>query len=232
MQYRSRLKNKAKNNTLLSLFGIAILLLLIGFFGLHLLVMLCLFLGAMKNKDEVTVPTKNEYLLPPTLDPLSQATNSANFQISGNSARGGQTVEVYLNGDYKTKALTDSNGHFVISDFRLENGTNRIKERTNDGNSESAFTDEATVTVSTTPPALKVNEPTDGQTVKTAQVRVSGKTDSNATVTINDFLPVIDGSGNFSYTLPLKEGENQIKIVAKDIAGNQTTNQLKVTYQP
>ena len=204
-----------------------------GFFGLKLFVNLSLFLGNIKSTDDISSSTGNVYLLPPTLNPFYEATNSATIQISGNAVKGGQTIEIYLNGDYKTKAFSDNNGQFTISDFRLENGANRIKARTKDGDKQSAFTQEVTVVFDTTPPALEIKEPTDGQVVKkTPQVRITGKTDVDATILINDFLPIVDSNGNISYTMPLKEGENSIKIVAKDKASNQTTNQLKVIFEP
>ena len=59
---------------------------------------------------------------------------------------------------------------------------------------------------------------------------VDGMTYDNVTVTINDRMVVIKTDNSFSYTYPLNDGDNILKIVATDAAGNQTTVQRKVTY--
>jgi bacillopeptidase F len=79
-----------------------------------------------------------------------------------------------------------------------------------------------------------VTSPTDGQTFAKDQgsVQVSGKTDNNVKITVNGFWAIVDDSNNFSYALPLQGGENQIKVVAEDKAGNTTQKDIKVTYNP
>ena len=47
---------------------------------------------------------------------------------------------------------------------------------------------------------------------------------------MNEFWAIVDAGGNFSYTLPLQNGENTIKVVATDEAGNKTEYEVKVTY--
>jgi len=61
-------------------------------------------------------------------------------------------------------------------------------------------------------------------------LHVHGKTDPNVKVTINDFWAIVDDSGNYSYNLSLKSGDNPIKIVATDDAGNNTEKDLKISY--
>ena len=63
-------------------------------------------------------------------------------------------------------------------------------------------------------------------------VKVLGKTDPGVRVTVNGFWAVIDENNNFSYNLPLQNGENMIKIEAIDQAGNKTEKEIKVTYSP
>lgn len=232
MQYRSRLKNKVRSNTFLSIALLIGITLIAIFFGLQLLVKISLFLGNIKSINDVPSSGSREFVLPPTLDPLYEATNSATIAISGTGTPG-QTVEIFLNDGLKTKVLVDNNSQFTISGFRLESGTNAIKARAKLDEKESAFTPEVTVVVDITPPALEIKEPADGQVVKnTPQVRILGKTEADTNVLINEFLPVVDSLGSFSYTMPLKEGENKVKITAKDKAGNQTTNEITIKFEP
>ncbi len=83
-------------------------------------------------------------------------------------------------------------------------------------------------------PNLTVNSPTDNQTFSGGNKTtvVQGTTDTDAKVTVNGFWAIVDDQGNFSYTLPLQNGDNQVNIVATDTAGNTTTVQKSVTYNP
>ncbi len=239
MEYRSRLKAKVKSavykNTFVSVVAIIIIFLVIIFFGLQLLVKFSLLMGRIKSVGDIpaTTNSQNEFVLTPTLNPLFEATNTAAIEVSGLATSTGQTIELFINGSSKSTALVDSKSQFAFSSVRLESGENKIKVRAKLDSKESQFSTEAIVVYDTTPPALELKEPTDGQTItKTAQVKIIGKTEADARILINDFLPIVDNNGGFSYAIPLKEGENSIKVVSTDKAGNQTTNQIKVIFQP
>ena len=85
-------------------------------------------------------------------------------------------------------------------------------------------------------PTLDISTPSDGQRFDKNSIgsgnsiSVSGKTDQGVSVTVNGFWAVVDDSNNFSYTLPLQNGDNQIKIIAIDQAGNKTEKDIKVNY--
>lgn len=239
MEYRSRLKAKVKNavykNTLVSIVAIVIIFLVVIFFGFQLLVKASLLIGRIKSTADIPANTnsQNEFVLTPTLNPLFEATNTATIEVSGLGTSSGQTIELFINDSSKSTALVDSKSQFTFSSVRLESGENKIKVRAKLDSKESQFSTETIVVYDTTPPALELKEPADGQTInKTAQVKIVGKTEADARVLINDFLPIVDGSGGFTYTMPISEGENIIKVVAADKAGNQTTNQIKVIFQP
>jgi len=233
MQYRSRLRKGLFRNTLVSIIAIILIIFFVGFFGIQVLVKLSLFLGNIKSIGEIPINSNNSVILPPMLDPLFEATNSAVIEITGRGTEPGQTIEIFVNGDYKTKALVDNDSEFTVPEFRLEQGENEIKAKAKFDNKESEFSPEQIVIYENTPPALEVKEPTSGQTIKkTRNIRVAGKTEADANVSVNGLLPIVDSNGNFSYMFPLKDGENVIKVVATDRAGNQTTNEIKVTFEP
>ena len=48
---------------------------------------------------------------------------------------------------------------------------------------------------------------------------------------INNIPVVVSSSGSFQKQITLKEGENKIKIVAVDRAGNIETKEIKVIYE-
>lgn len=77
---------------------------------------------------------------------------------------------------------------------------------------------------------LAVTQPANGATVSNPSVTVAGKTKVGADVSVNDKDTVADGSGNFSATLTLDEGDNPITVVANDADGNSVEQDLNVTY--
>ncbi len=78
--------------------------------------------------------------------------------------------------------------------------------------------------------SLTIDTPANNSTVTSPTVKVSGKTVPNADVSVNDTELKADGSGNFSTTVTLDEGENIIGIVANDANGNSSEQDLTVTY--
>jgi cytoskeletal protein RodZ len=65
------------------------------------------------------------------------------------------------------------------------------------------------------PPHLKVNYPQENQVVNSFLLNVSGKTEPESEVKINNQLTIIDDDGNFSEDIYLKSGVNTIAITAK-----------------
>jgi len=234
---RSRLnknfEKKTKRTMILSIIGILIILFLLFRFGIDALVNFSLFISG--NKNQATTQTNQiNYIAIPILNPLPQATNSAHIVISGRSSKGYQVL-LYLNNSNVDQVNADENGSFVFSE-NLVSGDNQIKAKAKFNNKQSDFSDTIDVTLKNSPPTLDVSSPSDGQGFNKNQVNtgntinVTGKTDQGVSVTINGFWAVVDDSNNFSYTLPLQNGDNQIKIVAIDQAGNKTEKDLKVNF--
>jgi hypothetical protein len=80
-------------------------------------------------------------------------------------------------------------------------------------------------------PKLSIDSPGDGSEVKGSNpIEVKGKTDPDVTVSVNDFQAVSGSDGSFSYFLTLKDGGNDIKVIAIDDAGNKTEKTIHVNY--
>src|SRR3989344_8038398 len=80
-------ERKQKNRLFLSLIGIIGILILLLVFGLRLLVTFSLFIDKIRGNSPQT-QTQNNILLPPTLDPMPVATNSAILTITGTGQAG------------------------------------------------------------------------------------------------------------------------------------------------
>jgi len=232
---RSRLTLKTERRTrktiLLTSLGILIILILLVKFGINLLVGFSVFLAGTKNQTSTNSQSSgNSFISAPVLNPLPNATNSAVIIISGKS-QPDKTIQLYLNNDLKNTTQTDTNGSFSFSQT-LSAGDNLIETKTEQNNKSSDFSNSFTVSFKNSAPSLTVDSPSDGQSFSKDQnsVNVTGKTDANVNVTINGFWAIINENNNYSYSLSLQNGDNQIKVIAIDLAGNKTEKDLKVTY--
>lgn len=217
----------------------AIVLLLAGtyFVGLTVLSHISTREDIFTQRDRVAPP-------PPTLTGIPQATHSAQLNIRG-FAEPGSTVRLFLNSNEEDSQLISSEGQFNFESITLELGENEIYATTQDttGN-ESRPSATYKVIIDQKPPKLEVTEPENNAIIKEEEdqqtfVFVKGKAEEGATVTVNGHQAIVREEGNFEYRLFLTEeglpagrqGENVIKIVARDPAGNKTTVEKTVIYK-
>lgn len=78
------------------------------------------------------------------------------------------------------------------------------------------------------PPALEVNKPSENFVTTSNKVDVSGKTDSDATVKINNQLVLVDDDGAFNGQVEIFEGTREIEIKAISRSGKETTIVRKI----
>lgn len=232
---RSRLTLKTERRTrktiLLTSLGILIILILLIKFGVNVLVGFSVFLAGTKNQTPTNSKTSGDtFIAAPVLNPLPNATNSAAIIISGRS-RSDKTIKLFINNDLKDTAQSDKNGNFSFNQT-LSAGDNLIETKIEQNNNSSDFSNSFTVSFKNSAPSLTIDSPSDGQSFLKDQnsVNVTGKTDANVAVTVNGFWAIINESNNYSYNLSLQNGDNQIKVIAVDSAGNKTEKDLKVTY--
>lgn len=223
-------EKKTKKTIFINLLGIIIVLYLLFKFGIGLIINFSLFLYGSGNQQNSAVQNKLGYVTPPTLNPLSSATNSAQIIITGNSIKE-STIELYINKDKSGEAKTNDKGEFSF-EADLESGNNQIQTRTVFDEKKSQFSNTLNITYINSVPNLEITFPQDNQQFKKDQnsVNVTGKTDPGVNVTVNGFWAIITDSNNFSYNLSLQNGDNQITVVAIDQAGNKTEKTIKVNY--
>lgn len=196
-----------------------------------MVIKLSLLLGNARSvTSDQSKSETSDILLPPSLDALPEATFSATIAVSG-SALPGQTVVVYKNDSEVGQTTVDNDSHFVINSVSLSKGKNAITAKTKDNDKESKVSDEHDVIFDNEPPKFTLDSPSDGLVSHDSFVKVSGKTEQGASVSINSFVAIVDSNGNFTYNFPLNEGDNVLKITATDTAGNTTSQELKVRYE-
>lgn len=226
-------EKKAYRRLFLTVIGTIVVLLSVVFLGVPALVKFSLFIGNLRGGGEtITQDTTPPY--PPHLEAPYTATNSASIAVSG-YAEPGTTLEVFLNGESLKKILLGNDGQFSLADVPLIERENKITAQAKDAAGNiSQPSDPLIITFKRTPPALEINEPPEGQGFSGNQreVQITGLTETGATVTVNGRLVMVKNDGTFTYSLPLNAGENLLKIVATDMASNQTTIERKVTFTP
>lgn len=231
---RSRLNKRTEKKTrktiFLSILGIIFIIFLLYKFGLELLVNFSFFITGFKNQQTDSTQNEINFISAPVLNPIRQATNSSHILITGKADKN-RGIYLFINNSQVDQTSADDKGSFKFTE-ELEKGNNQINAKVIFNNKESDFSNSLYITYQTLEPKLDISTPTDGQQFKKDQntVVVSGKTDPSVTVTVNGFWAVIDENNNFSYTLSLRNGDNDIKIIATDQAGNTSEKNLKVNY--
>lgn len=155
-------------------------------------------------------------------------TNVENVTVSGTAAPT-TTVDIYNNGDKVASAETTDEGTFS-STITLEDGANTLTAK---AVTEQGSTDESapvTVTLDQTKPKLSISAPANGLKTNREAVTVTGKADDANLewIKVNGQKAKVDAEGNYSHRVLLDEGENVIKVVALDQAGNRQAKTVKV----
>ncbi len=231
----NRLEEKrAYRRFILNLLGIGAVILLVLFLGVPALIKFSTLLTTLKGSD--TPETKSTLApFPPHLEIPFTATNSATINVSGYGPAG-TTLQIFLNNQtFKTITLP-GDGRFIIYDLNLKDGENKVTATVkNSSGLTSSPSETLLVAYKKSGPKLIVDSPNDGDKISGDKnvTEVKGKVEDNTvSVTINNRWVMINDDGSFSYTINLSNGDNQIKIIATDIANNQTTVERKVNYSP
>lgn len=212
----------------LSIFSL-ILAIFLFMWGVPLLGKFADLLDVVFRKTEQPTITKST-LSPPRLDELPVATNSARLPISG-VTQGGVKIEIFVNDEKLTETNIVDNR--FIGEITLVNGQNLLSVRSLDANdNKSDFSQVARIILDIEEPKLEINTPSDGQSFSgDNRIKVSGKTDSDSQVFVNNFLASVNFVGDFEILVPVSDGENVIEIKAIDSSGNAKSETRKVTFK-
>lgn len=95
------------------------------------------------------------------------------------------------------------------------------------------FSEPTVVSKDSIAPVIKNVVPNDGQQFsgRDGFIEVIGTVEGATFVSVNGDVVFLSSTGRFNKLLSLKEGDNVIKILARDIQGNQTVLKRKVQYK-
>ena len=228
-------KTRTRKAIYLTIIGIIGIIALLFAFGTDLLINFSVLAGKISGSNESAISSQEkDYVPPPVLDIIPSATNSATTKVTGYTASKDYTIKLYVNGEFFDKKSVKDDKTFSFNNVKLDAGENKIKAKAlTDEDAESEYSNEAKITYVDKMPELSIDSPQDGGSTSNERINITGSTDSGNKVTVNDFWAIVNGEGRFNYNnLKLQNGENIIKIVATDTAGNQTTKEVKITFSP
>jgi len=210
------------------------LIALVFIYGVPAVIKMAVFFGNIRSSS-TPIETKNNIPpSPPVFKSTFDATNSAKLSLNG-FAEAGSIVKIFLTGQPADEVVVDKDGNFSFDNLTLTLGNNGITAIAvdADGNKSSA-SEKLTIWYNNQPPKLEITQPADNSTItnESGIVEIVGQTDSEASVSINEHLVVVDNNGNFKDTFNLVSGDNLLNIVATDKAGNQTVKTLNLNYSP
>jgi hypothetical protein len=235
---RRKLEKQSKKTFFLTGFGLIIIFVLLVLFGQTLLINFSVLLSQVKNggaQDNSSISQDFLYIASPILDPQQDATNSAKIKISGvESSNIPSQIRLYVNDELVDVEDTKANGTFSFDEVKLKEGANTIKAVAKIQDKTSENSNILTINYLKNVPSLTIDYPQDQDTFsgENSTLSVKGKTDPGDTVRINDYIAITKNDGSYSYGLKMQNGENKIKVVAMDQAGNKTEKEIKVTYSP
>lgn len=236
-RFYSRLAKTEKKRNLIRLFVFGALslglLILILSGGLSALANLAFFVSRPGSAEATPTPAP-VFLSPPILAPLPSATNSAQIKLTGFSQKE-TTIEIFLNEESLGEIKTDDQGQFEKT-MTLTKDENEIYAVAQDFlDNYSSPSEKIKIVFDDEPPELEVETPKDGEKFyqeKNQTIQLKGQTEPKTSLYFNDHLLVLDADGNFSTQFKLREGENILRFLAKDPAGNKIEKQISVFFQP
>lgn len=233
---KSRLSKKAEKKSIqtifLSFLGIGLILFLLFRYGIPLISDASFFFSRIiSTEDKKNKRADEDKFVPvPEIDPLPRVTKEQNIKVTGTSLLG-LSVALYLNGSKDNEMEVSDDGTFEFN-VALTEGENILKAKSIKEEKESEFSDAVIISYKKSGPELSIDSPKDGESVSWPNpYNVTGKTEQDITVTVNDFQAIISGD-TWSYALTLKDGENEVRVVATDLAGNKTEKIIKINYSP
>lgn len=156
-------------------------------------------------------------------------TNRSWVLVTGSASDdvGLERVELRLDDSPRWMPLRPGDWSFNLTN--LSGGEHTVTVRAEDWAGQSTLATLA-LTVDFEPPRLELEEPFDDSVLtSTAGVRFSGRTDSDAVVTIDGRPVPVDSAGAFDAVLNFTEGRHEVLVVANDRGGNAVSIPRNIT---
>lgn len=81
-------------------------------------------------------------------------------------------------------------------------------------------------------PTLAITKPQDGEKVQIDKIKVTGKTNADNIILVNNEMTIVGSDGTFEKNVSLLTGENRIQVEAISRRGKKVTETREVFFQP
>lgn len=154
-------------------------------------------------------------------------TNEETVTVEGNASPT-TTVHVMNNGEEVATATATDEGTFAV-DVSLTEGANVLTAKSSTETGETEESAPVTIVLDQTAPELAITSPENGSKTNRETVTVTGTVaDENLDfVKVNGKKATVQ-DGTYSLRVMLDNGENNIRVVAQDLAGNRTRQDVTV----
>ncbi len=171
----------------------------------------------------------------PVLQFGQRYTNQPDFVVKGIAEANSQVI--VIRNERELEGVTTGEDGIFERSIKLDEGENAISAYSVDGaNNQSLPTKTEVITLDTKEPELVLGEGISAEMSVVGKDKqyftISGQTKPGAKVTINDRFLFAKADGSFSYRYRLNEGDNQIKIIAEDKAGNSVEQSILIKFKP
>jgi len=191
-----------------------------------------LFFNFFDNDQLINVEDDFPPTAPILFEAPPEATFSAQIKLEGYADPKSQVVFI-LNGEQIEEKKVGEEGEFS-QEIALDKGDNQLTiYAVNDLGNESLQSKSYQIIYDDEPPMINVTEPKPDSVIelkRNRNTRISGETEPLSRVYLNDRLILVDEDGQFSSSYYLNEGENVLKFVVIDRAGNQGELEIKVEF--
>ncbi|MCA1319917.1 S8 family serine peptidase [Bacillus tianshenii] len=154
-------------------------------------------------------------------------TNEETVTVEGNAAPT-TTVHVLNNGEEVATTTATAEGTFAV-DITLNDGENVLTAKASTDNGTTDPSEPVTVVLDQAAPELTITGPEDGSKTNRETATITGTvTDENLDFVKVNGAEVTVTDGAFSHRILLESGENNIQVIAQDLAGNSSTQDLTI----
>jgi hypothetical protein len=229
--------DKIKTKHLLQQTGFLVaitIFIIVGFFvfGIPLLIKLAVNIGDQKSQSKFQV-VDSQAPNPPTIDFVPTATNSGDILISGYSEPNA-IITLVDSGLSLGNTIVNNDGIFQLPISNLAEGLHQLTITATDTNqNQSLAAPVITINIDQTAPDITINHPEPDAIITGIYkqfITIEGTVSEPVKLTMNDTFLVVTNDNTFSTKIYLNDGENVFNFIATDLAGNQSNQELKVSY--
>ena len=130
------------------------------------------------------------------------------------------------------KVRVDEAGEFRFENVELVDGENSFSAiARSEVNGSSEVSERMRVVLDREPPELDLTNPSETSLkVEVADFDIVGRVTRGSSVTVNGQLAMVDDQGVFKLKVQLSPGKNTFEVKARDLAGNEKSKSVEITY--